>query len=52
MGAPDAPEPNAMKKLFLLLATLLCLGLVGCDKDYRNHRAERGKPKIPSAKAW
>lgn len=35
-----------MKKLFLLLAALLCLGLVGCDKDYRNHRAERGKPKI------
>ena len=46
MSAPDAPEPNAMKKLFLLLAALLCLGLVGCDKDYRNHRAERGKPKI------
>ena len=46
MAAPDAPEPNAMKKLFLLLAALLCLGLVGCDKDYRNHRAERGKPKI------
>jgi hypothetical protein len=44
MAAPDAPEPNAMKKLFLLLAALLCLGLVGCDKDYRNHRAERGKP--------
>ena len=41
-----------MKKLFLLLATLLCLGLVGCDKDYRNHRAERGKPRFPSAKAW
>jgi len=46
MGAPDAPEPNAMKKLFLLLAALLCLGLVGCDQDYRNHRAERGKPKM------
>ncbi|OJH80236.1 MAG: hypothetical protein BSK19_08170 [Stenotrophomonas maltophilia] len=35
-----------MKKLFLLLAALLCPGLVGCDQDYRNHRAERGKPKI------
>ena len=46
MAAPESPQPNAMKKLFLLLAALLCLGLVGCDKDYRNHRAERGKPKI------
>ncbi|WMJ69744.1 hypothetical protein [Stenotrophomonas sp. 24(2023)] len=35
-----------MKKLLLLLAALLCLGLAGCDQDYRNHRAERGKPKI------
>jgi hypothetical protein len=46
MAAPDAPEPNVMKKLFLLLTALLCLGLVGCDQEYRNHRAERGKPKI------
>ncbi|MBK0025046.1 hypothetical protein IAE57_02635 [Stenotrophomonas sp. S48] len=35
-----------MKKLFLLLTALLCLGLAGCDQEYRNHRAERGKPKI------
>ncbi|WP_303636021.1 MULTISPECIES: hypothetical protein [Stenotrophomonas] len=35
-----------MKKLFVLLAVLLCLGLAGCDQEYRNHRAERGKPKI------
>ncbi|AWH37714.1 MULTISPECIES: hypothetical protein [Stenotrophomonas] len=35
-----------MKKLLLLLVALLCLGLAGCDQDYRNHRAERGKPKI------
>jgi len=35
-----------MKKLFLLLAALLCLGLTGCDQDYRTHRAERSKPKI------
>ncbi len=35
-----------MKKLFLLLTALLCLGLIGCDQEYRNHRAERGKPKI------
>ena len=46
MAAPDAPEPIAMKKLFLLLTALLCLGLAGCDQEYRNHRAERGKPKI------
>ncbi len=35
-----------MKKLLLLLVALLCLGLAGCDQDYRNHRAERGRPKI------
>lgn len=35
-----------MKKLFLLLAALLCMGLAGCDQAYREHRAERGKPKI------
>lgn len=35
-----------MKTLLLLLATLLCLGLAGCDPEYRTHRAERGKPKI------
>ncbi len=35
-----------MKKLFLLLAALLCLGLVGCDQEYRQHRAERSKPKV------
>ncbi|KAF1015660.1 MAG: hypothetical protein GAK31_01135 [Stenotrophomonas maltophilia] len=35
-----------MNKLYLLLAALLCLGLAGCDKDYRNHRAERSKPKV------
>lgn len=46
MGTPDAPDRIVMKKLFLLLAALFCLGLAGCDQDYRNHRAERGKPKI------
>lgn len=46
MAAPDAPDLTAMKKLLLLLVALLCLGLAGCDQDYRNHRAERGKPKI------
>lgn len=35
-----------MKKLFLLLAALLCLGLVACDADYRQHRVERSLPKI------
>ncbi len=35
-----------MKKRFVLLAALLCLGLAGCDQEYRNHRAERGKPKV------
>lgn len=35
-----------MKKRFVLLAALLCLGLVGCDQEYRNHRAERSKPKV------
>lgn len=35
-----------MNKLFLLLAALLCLGLAGCDQEYRNHRVERSKPKI------
>jgi len=40
-----------MKKLFLLLTALLCLGLAGCDQEYRNHRAERGKPKISVSQA-
>ncbi len=35
-----------MKKRFVLLAALLCVGLAGCDQEYRNHRAERGKPKV------
>jgi len=35
-----------MKKRFVLLAALLCLGLAGCDQEYRNHRAERSKPKV------
>ncbi|WP_166926560.1 hypothetical protein [Xanthomonas sp. 60] len=35
-----------MKKLFLLLAALLCIGLTACDADYRQHRVERSKPKI------
>lgn len=35
-----------MKKFFLLLAALLCTGLVACDAAYREHRAERSKPKI------
>jgi hypothetical protein len=35
-----------MKKLCLLLFALFCLAATGCDQEYRNHRAERGKPKI------
>jgi len=35
-----------MKKLYLLLLALFCLAATGCDQEYRNHRAERGKPKI------
>ena len=39
------PAPT-MKKLCLLLFALFCLAATGCDQEYRNHRAERGKPKI------
>lgn len=35
-----------MKKLCLLLFTLFCLAATGCDQEYRDHRAERSKPKI------
>lgn len=35
-----------MKKLCLLLFVLFCLATTGCDQEYRNHRAERSKPKI------
>jgi hypothetical protein len=35
-----------MKKLCLLLFALFCLAATGCDQEYRNHRAERSKPKI------
>lgn len=35
-----------MKKLCLLLFALFCLVATGCDQEYRNHRAERSKPKI------
>lgn len=35
-----------MKKLYLLLFALFCVAATGCDQEYRNHRAERGKPKI------
>ncbi|WP_448143061.1 hypothetical protein [Stenotrophomonas bentonitica] len=35
-----------MKKLYLLLLALFCLAATGCDQEYRNHRAERSKPKI------
>ena len=35
-----------MKKLSLLLFAQFCLVATGCDQEYRNHRAERSKPKI------
>lgn len=35
-----------MKKLYILLLALFCLAAAGCDQEYRNHRAERSKPKI------
>ena len=39
-----------MKKLYLLLLALFCLAATGCDQEYRNHRAERGKLQLPRGK--
>ncbi|MET4618522.1 hypothetical protein ABIA71_004127 [Stenotrophomonas sp. 2619] len=46
MVLPLFMSAPTMKKLCLLLFALFCLAATGCDQEYRNHRAERGKPKI------